>query len=88
MHEPGISGNGDRAEPIFEVREDIGGGFGVNNFDEEGVLLDAIVEAIEVEEMDWVAIVVDKLGDPEVSCIGKGVPEVKRLFYFLSSLCM
>jgi hypothetical protein len=70
------------------VREDIGGGFGVDNFDEEGVVLDAIVEAIEVEEVDWVAIVVDKFGDPEVSCIVKDVPEVKRLFYFLSSLCM
>jgi hypothetical protein len=70
------------------VRENIGCGFGVDNFDEKRVRLYAIVEAIEVEEVDRVSIVVGKFGDPEVSCMNQEVPEVNRLFYFLSSLCM
>lgn len=42
--------------------EDIGGGFGVNYFDEEGVGLDAIVEAVQVDEEDGLCLVVLELG--------------------------
>ena len=53
LHELGIGGDGDGAESIFKVGEDVGYGVWVGYFDEEGVVLYAVVEAVEVDEVHW-----------------------------------
>ena len=69
LHEAWVSGDRDGTESVFKVGEDICCGFRVGHFDEEGVGLDAVVEAIEVEEVDWTSVIVGLLGDPEVACM-------------------
>ena len=53
LHELRIGWYGDGAESIFEVGEDVGYGVWVCHFDEEGVVLDAVVETVEVDEVHW-----------------------------------
>ena len=50
---------------VLEVREDIGSGVGINYFDEEGVGLDAVVEAVQVDEMNGFSLVILQLCHPK-----------------------
>lgn len=55
----GWDGNG--AESVFEVREDVRDGVSVDYFDKVNVVLYSIVEAVEVDEVDWGGLVVLEL---------------------------
>ena len=45
------------------MREDVGDGVGVDHSDKEGVWLNAVVEAVQVDKMHGFAFVVVELGD-------------------------
>ena len=47
------------------MREDIGSCFRVDYFDEESVGLDAIVEAVQIDEMDGLSSVILQLCHPK-----------------------
>ena len=60
----GFLADGDRAESVVKMGEDVGDGVGVVNFDEIECGLYAVVEAVEVEEVDWLlSVVVVEFGD-------------------------
>ena len=73
LHEIRIGRDWDSTESIFKVREDIGCGLWVYNFDEEGVWLYPVVEAIEIEEMNKVSTIIGNSSNPEIPCIKQTV---------------
>lgn len=50
-------GQGDRTETVLEMGEHVGYCVLVGNFDEVDLRVDAVVEAVEVEEVDGVGVV-------------------------------
>lgn len=81
--------NRDSAEPGVEVREEIGSGVGVGHLHKVDVGLDAIIEAVEIDEMD----VGGDLGIFqacyfESSWVVVEVPEVNKVFCWLTNRCM
>lgn len=52
----------------------------IGHFDEIGVGMYPIIEAVEVEEEDWLCSVVFEFGKFACACMGLVVPEVKRVF--------
>lgn len=79
---------GDGAESVFEVGEDVGDGVGVVDLDEVDVGLDAVIEGVEVDEVHGLLVAVLESGQFAGACISRAVPEVKRVFSRLTSLCM
>ena len=63
--EGGLCWDGNSGETVLEVREDIGSGVGINYFDEEGVGLDAVIEAVQVDEMNGFSLVILQFCHPK-----------------------
>ena len=57
-----VSGQRNGWESVFEMREDVRDGVGVDHPDKEGVGLNAVVEAVQVDKMHGFAFVVVELG--------------------------
>jgi hypothetical protein len=58
----------------------IGYGVQVGYFDEIGVRVYAVIEAVEVEEKHRLCPVVFEFGQFACACVGWGIPEVKSVF--------
>ena len=75
-------------ESTFEVRKNIGNSIFIVDLDKIDVLVDAVVEAADIDEIGGFWFVAFEFGDFACSFVKWRVPDVKRVFYWLRRRCM
>ncbi len=68
------------AESLVEVREDICDGIGIVDLDEIDVRVYAIIETVQVYEVNCSVFIILQLGYLESACVGENLPEVNSVF--------
>jgi hypothetical protein len=70
------------------VRKNIGNSIFIVDLDKIDVLMDAVVEAADIDEICGFWFVAFEFGDFACSYVKWRVPDVKRVFYWLRRRCM
>lgn len=68
--------------------KDIRNSIFIDDLDEIAMLVDAIVEATDIDEICGLWLIALKFGDLACSFMNEGIPDVKRVFYLKRRRCM